>query len=62
VVRPHVEVIQELPQEIARWQREAPREVVVEDHRFPGLGRGHQFAAGGATAHKICGWKHPTLA
>jgi hypothetical protein len=56
-----MEVVQELPQEVACGQRETPQEVVVEDHRFPGLGRAHQFVAGGATTNKICRWEHPAL-
>jgi hypothetical protein len=31
-----MEVIHELPQEVASWQHEAPGEMVVEDHRSPG--------------------------
>jgi hypothetical protein len=36
--------------------------MLVEDHRFSELGRGHQLATGGATTHKICRQEHPTLA
>jgi hypothetical protein len=56
------EMIPELPQEVAGGQREAPGEMVVEDHRFPRLRSGHSLATGRATAHEIRGRKHSTLA
>jgi hypothetical protein len=62
MVRLQMEVIHELPQEVAGGQREAPGDMVVEDHHFPGLRSGHSLAAGGAAAHEIRGWKHSTLA
>jgi hypothetical protein len=57
-----MEVIHELLQEIAGGQCEAPGEMVVEDHHFPGLRSGHSLAAGRAAAREIRGWMHSTLA
>jgi hypothetical protein len=48
-----MEVIHELPQEVASGQHEAPRAMVIEDHCFPGLRSGHSLAAGRAVAHEI---------
>jgi hypothetical protein len=50
-----MEMIHELPQEIAGGQREAPREMVVEDHRFPGLRGGHSLATGGRQPMRSAG-------
>jgi hypothetical protein len=57
-----MEVIHELPQEVASRQREAPGEMVVEDHRFPGLRSGHSFAAGRAATHQVRRRQHSALA
>jgi hypothetical protein len=48
-----MEVIQELPQEVAGGQREAPSEVLKEDYHLSGLGHGHPLTAGRAATHKI---------
>jgi hypothetical protein len=61
MVRLQMEVIQELPQEVACGQCKSPWEVVIKDHRFRGLGRGHKLAPGGVTTHEICGREHPAL-
>jgi hypothetical protein len=61
-MRLQMEVIQELPQEVARRQREAPLEMLEEDHRFSGLGHGHHLTTGRAAAHKIYRREYPTLA
>jgi hypothetical protein len=53
VVRLQMEVIQKLPQEAARRQREAPLEVLEEHYRFTGLWRGHPLATGRAAPHQI---------
>jgi hypothetical protein len=62
MVRLQMKMIQELAKEAAGGQREAPGEMVVKDHRLPGLRSGNSLTAGGATAHEICGRKHSTLA
>jgi hypothetical protein len=62
MVQLQMEVVQELPQEVACGQRKAPRKVVVEDHRFTGLRSGDPLTADRAEAHEICGREHPTLA
>jgi hypothetical protein len=56
-IRPNVmqmEVIQELSQEVARGQHEAPSEMLEEYHRFSGLGRGHHLATGRVATQNIC--------
>jgi hypothetical protein len=62
MMRLQMEVIHELPQEVASWQHEALGEMVIEDQRFPGLRSGNLFAAGGAATHQVRGWQHLTLA
>jgi hypothetical protein len=47
-----MEVIQKLPQEAARGQREAPPEEFEENYHFTGLRRGHPFAFGGVAPHE----------
>jgi hypothetical protein len=61
VMRLQVEVLQKLSQEVACGQREAPSKMLIEDHRFSSLRRGHQLAVGGAATHKICRREHPAL-
>jgi hypothetical protein len=57
-----MEMIQELPYEVAGGQREAPSEVLEEDYRFSGLGLGQPLTAGRAATQKNFGWDYPTLA
>jgi hypothetical protein len=57
-----MEMIQELPQEVAGGQREAPLEVLEEDYRFFGLGCGHPLVARRAATHKIFRGDYLTLA
>jgi hypothetical protein len=54
-------MIHELSQEVASGQREAPGEMVIEDHHFPELRSGHSFAASGAATHQVRGRQHSTL-
>jgi hypothetical protein len=55
-------VVQELAHEAAGGEREAPGEMVIEDHHLPRPRSGDQFAAGGTATHEVRGWKHSTLA
>jgi hypothetical protein len=55
-------IIQELVQEAAGRQREAPVEMVVKDHRLLGLRSGDSLAVGRTAAHEIYERKHSTLA
>jgi hypothetical protein len=57
-----MEIIQELPQEIAGGQRKAPLEMLEEDHCFSRLGRGNPLATGRVAAHEILGRDYLTLA
>jgi hypothetical protein len=61
-MRLQMEMIQELPQEVASGQHEAPSEMLKENYCFSRLGHGHPLAAGRAAAHEILRQDYPTLA
>jgi hypothetical protein len=62
VMRLQVKVVQELVHEAAGGQREAPGEMVIEDHQLPRPRIRDLFTAGGTVAHEVRGWKHSTPA